>query len=323
MITFYDLDDLVKHDLGKYTDSLLGYNFLTKTGSLMVVGNAGVGKSKWTGHLAFSAALGRDFLGMKVHRPVSVLYVQAEDVKEDLAESVQGFVKHDLKSDPVAVKNLKANLNIATVVGITGDDFIRLLDKTCEKLHPEVLILDPLLAFMGCDLVDQGAVTKFLRVQLAQIAHRHNCALICVHHARKDKGTGASIERAFGGIEFGAFFRGVIDLSSDPRDYRSVQMKVAKRQRQLGLKDGLGNQVDSLNLRMGTDGVHWSINDQLSPFDLGPASGRPPKAAKTVTDKTIEEALAAGLKGKEVVSEVVKKHGYSPKQAQRLVKAKS
>jgi hypothetical protein len=99
-------------------------------------------------------------------------------------------------------------------------------------------------------------------------------------------------------------------------------MKVAKRQRQLGLKDGLGNQVDSLNLRMGTDGVHWSINDQLTPFGLDGAPGRPPKTAKAVTDKTIEDALAAGLSGKEVAGEVVKKHGYSAKQAQRLVKAK-
>jgi hypothetical protein len=315
------IPDLLAYDPMKHNDSLIGKSFLTPAGSLLVVGSAGVGKSKYVQHLACSMALGRDFLGMRIHRKLRVLYVQAEDVIDDLAESLQGFVKHTAGGDPKAVKDLIANLTMATVVGPTGEDFIGLIEAMCDTHHPHVVVIDPLLAFMGCDLVDQGAITQFLRVRLAQLARKRNCGLICAHHARKDKGTGSTIERAFGGMEFSAFFRGIIDLSSDPKDYRQVTMKVVKRQRQLGLTDAAGRSIDTVNLKMGHDAVYWTVNAQWTPADLEPKGGRPPKTAKAAVDETVAAAKAAGMTESKVIETVAEKHGYSKKQAGRLVKA--
>ena len=118
---------------------------------------------------------------MKIHRKNKVVYVQAEEVKDDIAESIQGFVNHHIADNPAALADLKANLVVTSVVGTAGDEFIQLLESTCELHRPDVLIIDPLFAFMGCDFVDQGAVTHFLRVQLARIIYKYRCALICVH----------------------------------------------------------------------------------------------------------------------------------------------
>ena len=74
---FYSIPALLKHQPNQNKDSLLGKGFLTRRGSAMIVGPAGVGKSKFTQHLAFSMALGMDFVGIKVNAKSRVLLIQA------------------------------------------------------------------------------------------------------------------------------------------------------------------------------------------------------------------------------------------------------
>jgi hypothetical protein len=316
---FYSIQALLKHLPNQNKDSILGNGFLSRKGSTLIVGPAGVGKSKFAHHLAYCMALGLDFLGIKVNAKTRVLLIQAEDVLDDLAESVQGFVKHTIKSDPKGVADLESNLHMATVEMVVGTEFTKVVDQLCEETKPDVLIIDPLVAYMGCDLVDQGAVTSFLRHDLASVVRKHNCALICVHHARRDKG-GPMVDRAYGGMEFSAFFRGILDLSGDPKDYRSVRVKVTKRQRQLGLKDGLGQPTDSIEVKMGKDAVYWTVSDQYPGVVSSSAGGRNPKVAPEEVARVITDAKARGAAEKEIVSEVAEKLGYSRKQAGRLVK---
>jgi len=316
---FYTIPDLIKYKSNQSKTSLLGNGFLNRKGSAMIVGPAGVGKSKFMQHLAMSMALGLDFLDIKVNAKTRVLLIQAEDAIDDIAESLQGFFHHTVGGDMASLAGLESNLFITTVDTLVGADFVKLVDQYCEVSKPDVVIIDPLVAFMGCDLVDQGAVTKFLRQDLGSIMHRHNCALMCVHHTKRDKG-GPMVERAFGGMEFSAFFRGIIDLCGDSTEYRNVRVRVTKRQRQLGLKDLLGNPIDSVNIKMGKDAVYWTKEDQPIMGVESGAGGRPPKVPKAMVDETIATAKAAGLTDSEIIKTVTEKHPYSKKQASRFVK---
>ena len=100
---FYSIQALLKHLPNQNNDSLIGNGFLNRKGSTLIVGPAGVGKSKFAHHLAYCMALGLDFVGIKINAKTRVLLIQAEDVLDDLAESVQGFVKHTINSDPKGI----------------------------------------------------------------------------------------------------------------------------------------------------------------------------------------------------------------------------
>jgi hypothetical protein len=317
---FYSIPALLKHQPNQNKDSLLGKGFLTRRGSAMIVGPAGVGKSKFTQHLAFSMALGMDFVGIKVNAKSRVLLIQAEDVIDDIAESIQGFVSQMVGADKILISELTTNLHMATVDMLVGQDFTKLVDRFCQLSKPDVVIIDPLVAFIGCDLVDQGAVTSFLRHDLGSVVRRHKCGLICVHHTKRGDKGGPAVERAFGGMEFSAFFRGILDLTGDSKEYREVRVKVTKRQRQLQLADRFGNPTDAINITMGKDTVQWTRNEQCLDSDSGATAGRPRKVPQVEVDRAIAEGRAGGEGEAEIVGKVAGKFGYSRKQAGRLVK---
>ena len=283
----------------------------------MFHGPSGAGKSKVIQGVAGCLATGIEFIDIYPNAAYKVLYIQAEDTVDDLAESFQGYAKHNLGSDATAIKALEDNLTVVTVVGKDGYEFIQLVDRLCDKHKPDVLIIDPLLAFIGCDVVDQKAVTKFLRGYLRPLLMKHNCGFIGVHHSRKDKG-GPSIDQAIGAMEFSAFFRGMIALVVREEHHREVTLKVVKRQRQLEWTDEEGAPTDTKFILKANDGVYFT---EVTGFSLGETKtgGRPTKANRSDVINFIKSERAKGINDAAVVARVREVFKYSAKQAKRYV----
>ena len=135
--------------------SIIGNGFLNRGSTVLLVGPSGSGKSKTAQAQCCALSTGMPFVGITPNGAFRVLYIQAEDTVDDLAESLQGYLKHDLRGDPAKRKLLEENLTVVTLVAEDGADFIARLDQLCEEHEPDVVVVDPLLAYLGCDVVDQ------------------------------------------------------------------------------------------------------------------------------------------------------------------------
>lgn len=91
------------------------------------------------------------------------------------------------------------------------------LDLILEQTGAEVLVLDPLQAYLG-DHVDMHRANEIrpLMHALADLAARHNCAVILIGHMNKASGL-KSIYRGLGSIDITAAARSVLTVASDPK----------------------------------------------------------------------------------------------------------
>jgi hypothetical protein len=66
-----------------------------------------------------------------------------------------------------------------------NQDGLDALQVALDALHPDVIVLDPLVSFCaGGNMNDNSAMSSVMR-RLKEIAARHQCAVIIVHHTRK------------------------------------------------------------------------------------------------------------------------------------------
>ena len=60
------------------------------------------------------------------------------------------------------------------------------LQRALDALHPDVIVLDPLVSFCGGGNMNDNAVMSLAMRKLKEIAAGHNdCAVLIVHHTRK------------------------------------------------------------------------------------------------------------------------------------------
>lgn len=167
---------------------LLKYRFLCRGGALLFVGPTGVGKSACVVQAAFLWCLGKPFFGIEPARPLRILMVQAENDDGDIAEMRDGVIHGLMQSGELSDTDPERIAGMIQVVcedSRTGRDFGLILDRLLAKHHPDLVIVDPALAYLGGDALKQADVTLFCRNILNPVIHRHNVGLILVHHTNK------------------------------------------------------------------------------------------------------------------------------------------
>lgn len=155
---------------------------------MLVAGPPKIGKSSLVIQLAIAAATGGELLGYPFARPLRVLWVQAEIHVAFLHQRL-----HRLTADlPPAARGLLRDQFI-----MTGRCDLDLLDGRAYDLlssligdkRPDLLIIDPIINFSSADENDNAEMRKLLRLVDA-LGARHDCAIVLVHHTRKDASTG-------------------------------------------------------------------------------------------------------------------------------------
>jgi len=234
---------------------LIGDRFLCRQGTLLFVGAAGMGKSTFTLQMCCNFALGRDFLGIEPSRALKTLYIQAENDTGDLAEIFQGMCKSlDVRSKTDESAMLHKNLKIYTEDEATGEEFLSKLSSVAKQERPDLILIDPLLSYIGGDINQQEVVSGFLRNGLNPILRSLNAACILVHHTNKSRANDSY--GAAGSAELINHPRAVMNLfPSKNKAECDLILEATKRGGRLGLENDLGEPCQSIKIRRGRPGL--------------------------------------------------------------------
>jgi hypothetical protein len=170
--------------------TLLGGNlrFLEREHFCVVVGPSGVGKSVFTVQFAFYLGAGKRAFGIPVERPLKVVVVQAEDNRNDVVEMAQMLPALGFSADDQ--KQAKQNALIVSINYLAGPAFLAELEANIATLRTrgfvvDVVIINPLTAYLGGDETKPEVCTAFLRLGLNPILTRQHCSSIILHHPPK------------------------------------------------------------------------------------------------------------------------------------------
>ena len=166
-------------------DCLLGHRWLCKGGSCIWVGQSGIGKSALLAQAAISWALGQSFFGVKPVRPLKSLIIQAENDNGDVFEQIQGVAP--LFGMTGATLQRTGKITMMAMADATGEKLLNRLRGFAAIHRPDLIWLDPLFSYAGCDISTQREISPFLRDGLSGIMKDTGVTIMLVHHTTKPK----------------------------------------------------------------------------------------------------------------------------------------
>ncbi len=173
-----------KIDPEDLSDNILGQRFLTRFGSWLIIAQSGIGKSVLAMQLALHFTLGKSVFGIPTQKPLKVLFIQAENNDIDLARPFHS-VSNKANFTPEENALIDKNLVFISEESSSGDKFISMFDSACKKLSPDLVIIDPLLSYIGGDISRQDVCSIFLRNKLNPMIKKHNVGVVIIHHTGK------------------------------------------------------------------------------------------------------------------------------------------
>lgn len=219
---------------------LLGNRFLNRGDGGILVGSSGMGKSSASIQMAVSWALGQPFMGIKSNGPLRVLIIQSEDSDGDIAE-VMLSMRHAMKLTAADVAQVDERVRIVCDRVNRGESFIKSLKAHLSEFTPDLVIINPLQAFIDGDVTESRDLGEFLRGGLNGL-NDNKFGYLLVHHTTKpatgrDKGERQWHEVMYdmaGGAELINWARFVMSLraSDTVGDFNLV---LAKRGRRAGV----------------------------------------------------------------------------------------
>jgi hypothetical protein len=216
---------------------LLKHRFLCREGGLLLVGPTGVGKSTLSIQMAISWGQGLAAFGITPTRPLKSLFIQAENDHAELAEIRDGILEAHFSA-----REAVSNVLVCREDRRTGMEFLdQVVRPLLHRHRPDLLWLDPGLAYIGGDASSQRDVGAFLRQGLNSLLHEFGCAVIIVLHVAKpsrnaEKQSWAAGDYAYSGlgsVEWANWARGILVLRN-LGSHEVFELQAAKRGARLG-----------------------------------------------------------------------------------------
>lgn len=276
------VSSLAIYDISNDPNSVLGNRWLCRCGSLVIVGQSGIGKSSLCMQLMILWALGREAFGIAPTRgkPLKSLLIQAENDIGDLAEMYQG-VRKGMGLTPEEERLLESRIIIYRNTTHTGPEFAQMVAKLIERHKPDIVWVDPLLNFIGDDISEQKVISEFCCNQLNAISHRTGVIWALIHHTGKPSKDPKSASHwtasdlAYSGLGSSALTNwsretAVIQRVPMPEGAPpTFRFSMTKRRTRAGFLDMDDNQTDTIFVRHSSGpGICW---EQCAP---------PPKPSK-------------------------------------------
>ncbi len=246
-----------------HADTLLANRFLCRMGGMLFVGPSGIGKSSASVQMDILWACGKAAFGIAPARPLRILEIQAENDSGDLHEMVRGVLAA-MPLSPNDTELVTRNLHVATEQARTGEQFLaEVVGPLLETHRPDLLRIDPLLAYLGADPTDMERLSRFCRNGLNPLLADFGCACIVNHHTPKTTNRDTSGWRASdwmysgaGGAELTNWARAilVVEPTGEPHAFRFI---AAKRGRRIGWADDDGEPVLERLFCHSTTGIAW------------------------------------------------------------------
>lgn len=283
---------------------LLGNRYLNRGDGMVITSSSGMGKSSMSHQMAADWALGQSFHGIACNGALKILIVQSEDSDGDIAEVWQSL-KHVRNYTPTQITTLNANIRIISEKSKRGVRFLSWLRAEISAFEPDLVLLNPLQAYIDGDVTDSKDLGFFLREGLNGMnpvaPDKKAFGWVIVHHTTKPATGKDRAERQWhevmydmaGGAEIINWARGIISLRAleEPGKFRVV---LAKRGRRAGVtrevEQGAGTRIEIVTqfglqhasgFLPGTDTgiIYWEPYALPSEPDSKPgkSSGRPEK----------------------------------------------
>lgn len=227
---------------------LLKHRFLCKEGIMMIIASAGIGKSVMVNQMAITWALGKQCLGITPTRPLKSLIIQAEDDNGDVGEMKDSvFAGMNIIPGSQDEETLKNNVSVVSLNTATGTTFLECMDMYLNDFHPDLVWINPVLAYLGGDANKQETVGALLRNNgLNTLLHKYGAAAIVIHHSAKPLRQGNSswsisdyTHYGLGSVEWGGVARSMLVILTVDDISHTYIMRSPKRGDRLYWKDPL------------------------------------------------------------------------------------
>jgi hypothetical protein len=211
-IKSYSVLDMVSNHYPK--QDLVSGRLLVSGGISMIAGQSKIGKSFFTINFCIACALGVDFLGFKIPKPLKVYYLNAEIKREYFAERLR-----NLRIDKDQLTKLSENFYVSD--RFSGS----LTDQSCidaiisdienafgEDNKPDLIVIDPLANVCGGDENDNSAMLKFFQDLRNRFLDKVNkeAATLIIHHTGK---AGYNQDEPFNSLRGASAIRGFYDAA--------------------------------------------------------------------------------------------------------------
>jgi hypothetical protein len=180
--------------------------YLIRGEVIVVSAPGGAGKTALATGMAVEIATGKELLGEKIYRAhdLRTLFINAEDSGTEIKRRIWAFcIEHRIAEqelgrlsvvgvDDPLVQRLSFLRTVDQKVSVLDQDAFKVLEAAVEELHPDLIILDPLVAFCAGGNMNDNAVMSLVMRELKRVATKFSCAVLVVHHTRKGGDTGSA-----------------------------------------------------------------------------------------------------------------------------------
>ena len=229
---------------------LIGHKYINRGHMSAIVSSSGMGKSSIILQEAILFSLGRGFEGLEPARPLKTLIIQSEDDESDIAEVVASIYHMlDLSDEEKAAADRRVKVITDTVS--RGKSFFDKLRWATKYFEPDLVYINPLLAFFDGDITSSRDCGEFFREGLGSLNHpdpKKQWAYIFVHHTNKpmtnNNSKGGRQEAKWNEIMYG--MSGSSDIINVCRSIRILHpteiegqfvLHLAKRGKRAGVKE--------------------------------------------------------------------------------------
>lgn len=221
--------------------TILGNRYLSRGDGAVLSSTSGMGKSAMAIQMAIRWSLEMECFGIKPARPLRILYVQSEDSDGDVAE-VTASIAHVMKLTPEQIAAVNLNVVIVTDRVNRGAQFLASLKAHIESHKPDLVIINPLQAFVDGDITASKDLGAFLREGLNSLNEPASFAYLLVHHTTKPATGKERAERLWhevmydmaGGAEIINWARAILSLRATPTEGQ-FNLVLAKRGKRAGV----------------------------------------------------------------------------------------
>ncbi len=297
----------------------------------IIAGNPGVGKSQITASIAGVVTTGGCWpVDCQPCLVGEVLILSAEDDPADTLRPRLEASGVDLRLAHVVdgvIRGYEGSGQRQDRMLCLEKDLQALDRKLAELANVAVLIIDPITAYLGKTDSHKNAEVRGLLAPLADLATRHNVAILAISHMPKAIGTQA-VMRIIGSVAFVAAARAAYLVTTDPED--------KTRRLFLPTKNNLGPDITGLSFRIEaatvpspggpieTSRVAWDLEPVLISADEAiQAADCGPKRTSAI-DKAklwLQVVLADGPMDATEVLQKAKAEGITEKTVRRAKKA--
>jgi len=215
----------------------------------LIEGDPGVGKSWLTVAIATAVSLGRGLPDCESSEPGNVLILTAEDGLSDT-------IKPRLESFGANCKRISAPSEPFTL----DPKGFNLLSQFIEECSPRLVIIDPLVAYMGGKVdLHKANETRSIMSQIALLAERHKCAIVAVRHLTKSS-RNKSIYRGLGSIDLTAACRSVLLVGCDANSPNEKAV--------VHIKSNLAKLGDAIGYGIEDNKFYWKKESSLTAEDI-------------------------------------------------------